>query len=192
MLDWLINLDTKLFLFLNGIHSAGADSIMWLVSGKYTWIPLYLFILVMLIMRFRKMSLLIIPVMIILITVSDQVSSHLLKIFFERLRPCHEPSLSGLVHLLNGYCGGNFGFVSSHAANTAALATFTSLLFKRRLYTWLIFVWAAVVSYSRIYLGVHYPGDVLCGFLLGVVLGWAAMKLMAWAMSGINKKPLRQ
>lgn len=192
MLDRLINLDTKLFLFLNGIHSSGADRFMWLVSGKYTWIPLYLLILVLLIIRYRKLSLVIIPVIIMLITISDQVSSGLFKVIFERLRPCHEPGLSCLVHLVNGYCGGSFGFVSSHAANAAALATFTSMLFKRRIYSWLIFTWAAMVSYSRIYLGVHYPGDVICGFLLGMILGWVIMKVMARILSGSNKKPFGQ
>jgi len=190
MIDRLTDLDKRLFLFLNGIHSAWADHVMWLVSGKYTWIPLYLLILVLLVLKFRRLSLLIIPVIIVLITISDQVSSHLLKIIFERLRPCHEPGLSGLVHLVNGYCGGTYGFVSSHASNAAAFAMFTSLLFKKKLYSWLIFLWAALVSYSRIYLGVHYPGDVLCGFLLGMILGWLVMKLFKWALSGTNKKAL--
>ena len=102
----------------------------------------------------------------------DQISSSFFKEFFERLRPSHEPSLEGIVRLVNGKKGGRFGFVSSHAANSFGLAMFTALLFKKWYYSVLIFLWASVNSYSRIYLGLHYPGDILGGLILGILCGF--------------------
>jgi undecaprenyl-diphosphatase len=177
MLEFLTDLDTRIFLFLNGFHSEGFDGVMVLFSGRLTWVPLYLVLLIWVILRFRKAGLVLIPAAIVLIILSDQGSVHLFKNLVCRLRPCHEPSLEGMVHLVDGHCGGRFGFVSSHAANTAALATYTSLVFRNRYYGWFIFIWTAAVSYSRIYLGVHYPGDVIAGFVFGMLLGWCMYRL---------------
>lgn len=165
--------DKSLFLFLNSLHSSFWDEIMWLVSGKFTWIPLYLAIIVIIIYKLKKRAVIIIPLLIISVIITDQVSVHCFKEVFERLRPCHDPSLEGLVHIVKGKCGGKFGFVSSHAANTFGIAILSLLILKRRWYTILILAWAGIVSYSRIYLGVHYPGDILGGALLGILTGYA-------------------
>ncbi len=185
MLEFLTDLDTRIFLFINGIHSEGFDSIMALISGKLTWIPLYLALLIWLIIRFRKESLVLIPAAIILVTLSDQGSVHLFKDIFERFRPCHEPALSGLVHLVNDHCGGSFGFISSHAANTAAIATFTSLVFRNRYFSWFMAIWVLIVGYSRVYLGVHYPGDMIAGFMFGMLLGWLMYRLAKYSAKKI-------
>ena len=171
MLETLNTWDTNLFLFLNGLHSPFWDRVMWVITGKLTWLPLYLFMLGWLIRNFRWKVLVLILFVTALITLSDQSSVHLFKEVFQRLRPCHNPQISNLVHIVNGKCGGQYGFVSSHAANTFAIALFSLLLLKNRYYTIFIIFWASLVSYSRVYLGVHYPGDILGGALVGSILG---------------------
>ncbi len=168
----LERLDTSLFLFLNSLHTNFLDKLMWLLSDKLIWLPLYLAIMIIIIYSQKNRALLIIPLLILAVVISDQVSVHLFKEVFQRLRPCHNPSLEGLVHIVNGKCGGKYGFVSSHAANTFGLAMLSSSILKRRWYTIMIIVWASLVSYSRIYLGVHYPGDILGGALLGILTGY--------------------
>lgn len=177
MLDYLKQLDTQLFLFFNSHNNPFWDSVMWYFSGKYFWIPLYLCLLGYVIYKYRKQSWIILVGVIILILLSDQISSGIIKPLVERLRPSHDPSLAGLVHIVHNYRGGPYGFLSSHAANTFAFAVYIALLFRIKAFTWCILIWAAVVSFSRIYLGVHYPGDVLCGALLGIVIGYGVYKV---------------
>ena len=188
MIDVLDKLDQQLFLFLNGIHSTSCDGVMWWVSGKTSWIFLYLLILLGLAVKYRWRMLVIILAVTLGVVLSDQSSVHLFKEVFLRPRPCHQPEIEGLVHLVNNHCGGQYGFVSSHAANTFMLAMLTSGLMKNKYFTWFIFIWASVVAYSRVYLGVHYPGDVLGGALLGVFLGW----LVLWVYNSIEKKYLER
>ncbi|RLD34683.1 MAG: phosphatase PAP2 family protein [Bacteroidetes bacterium] len=186
MIEVLDKLDQQLFLFLNGIHSTSWDVIMWWISGKTSWIFLYLLILLALAIKYKWRMLVVILAVALGVVLSDQSSVHLFKEVFLRLRPCHQPEIEGLVHLVNNHCGGQYGFVSSHAANTFMLAILTSGLIKNKYFTWFIFIWASVVAYSRVYLGVHYPGDVLGGALLGVFLGW----LVLWIYRTIGRKYL--
>jgi undecaprenyl-diphosphatase len=170
MIEVLNDIDQHLLLWLNGHHSPFLDHVMFLVSGRFEWMPLYALIIALIIRRYRWKSLWILLAVIIMITLSDQLAN-LLKAGVKRLRPCKDPQIGHLVHLVNNYCGGTYGFVSGHAANSFALATFVSLLFRRKWATSGMILWAALVSYSRIYLGVHYPGDVIGGALLGMLLG---------------------
>ncbi len=179
MIEWLQQLDTTLFLYLNSLGTPFWDPIMIFFSGKLTWLPLY--ILIVLFMYWQFGWRLVWPLLgaALVVTLADQTSVHLFKNIFERLRPCHEPALQDIVRLATGRCaGGRFGFVSSHAANTFAVAVYLSFLFKRKWFSAFILIWAAGVSYSRIYLGVHYPGDVIGGVILGAICGYAVWNLL--------------
>ena len=173
----LENLDQQLFLFLNSSHSPLWDNIMYAISGKIIWAPLYLAILIYLGIRYKKRFLLILVFIALAILLSDQVSVQLFKNLFHRLRPCHEPALEGMVHIVREQCGGLYGFVSSHATNSFNIALISLLFIRKRWYTISILSWATIIGYSRIYLGVHYPGDVICGSLLGTLIGWGVYKL---------------
>jgi undecaprenyl-diphosphatase len=151
------------------------DQIMWQISGKFIWIPLYL-VIIWFIVKERKWNVIYTIIFIaLMIVISDQISG-LIKDAVLRLRPSHNPMFENLIHLVkdgngNLYRGGNYGFVSSHAANTFAVAIFLTLFFRKRWVSIGIFVWAIIVSYSRIYLGVHYPFDVMGGMIVGLFSG---------------------
>jgi len=167
MLETIKLWDSTLFLFLNGFHAPFFDGIMYAISEKYTWIPLYLAVIYMVIRHWKRESGWIILALIICIVIADQVSSGLIKGWVERPRPSHAEHLNGLVHLVNGYTGGRFGFVSSHSANAFGFALLSSLLFRQKSFSIAIFLWAVLTAYSRIYLGVHYPLDIVGGTLVG-------------------------
>lgn len=172
MLEYLEQLDVNLFLSLNALHSNFWDVIMYWFSEEITWIPLYAILLVGLFKKYGWKKL--IPVVIgvaLTITLTDQISVKAFKEVFERYRPCHNIEIQHLVHLVKNHCGGQYGFVSSHAANTFGLSAFLCLLFSNNKLGLGLMFWAAVVSYSRIYLGVHYPADILAGALLGILIG---------------------
>jgi undecaprenyl-diphosphatase len=170
MIEFLKEIDTQLFLFLNGIHSSFGDFVMYWLSHKYIWIPLYAFLLFLLFRYYGMKAFILMVLAALLITISDQASVHLFKNVFQRLRPCHESALEGMVYTL-GRCGGKYGFISSHASNSFAIAVFMALLLwhKLRPMAIIMLVWAALVSYSRVYLGVHYPGDILVGGIVGAM-----------------------
>ena len=184
----LIRLDQQLLLYLNSINSPFWDEVMYALSGKLLWIPLYLAILVYLGIKYKRKVLVILLFVILGITIADQTSVHLFKNVFHRLRPCHEPALEGLVHLVRGECGGLYGFVSSHATNSFYVAMFSLLFIRKRWYSFSIILWALIVSYSRIYLAVHYPGDVICGAILGAMIGWGVYSLYAFTDKHILQK----
>ena len=175
----MLNFDTELFLFLNGLHSDWLDPIMIFISGKLTWTPFYLVLLYLVIKNYKKQSILIILGIILLIVCSDQISSSVFKPLFERPRPCHNEAIKDLVYLPTGHCGGSYGFISSHACNAFALAVFLTQILKQydSKIAWVMFVWATLVAYSRIYMGVHYPGDVVVGAVVGAIIGIAVFKI---------------
>jgi len=146
---------------------------MWFVSGKIEWVAFVLFMIYILIKKTSwKESLLIILTIVLLATTCDQFTSSFCKPFFERLRPTHDPFFMNKVHIVNGYRGGLYGFVSSHAANSFGFAVFASLLLRHKFFTCAIFLWVVLVSYSRIYLGVHFISDVMAGMFVGGFWGY--------------------
>ncbi len=180
MLEILNQLDQELLLFLNSIHSRFFDSFMFLISGKLVWAVFYLSIIVHIYRTYGwKNCLYLVLTIAVVITLCDQMASGFLKPTFKRFRPSRSPEISHLVHIVQGYTGGKYGFASSHAANVFGLATFCSLLFRNRKLSMFLFTWAILVSYSRIYLGVHYPGDILVGAAIGLFFGYLVSKLSA-------------
>lgn len=174
MIEYLKSIDTNLFLFLNGCHNSFFDPIMFWLSHKLVWIPMYLLIIFLIIRRYKMQGLIMLLFIIITIALCDQTASGLLKNTVQRLRPSHDPAIMNLVHLSKAGPGGLYGYASSHAANVFGLATFLFFALDNKfnyLKYWL-FIWAILVAYSRIYNGVHYPGDVITGVLIGIGYGY--------------------
>ncbi|GAB3726824.1 phosphatase PAP2 family protein [Spirosoma lituiforme] len=169
MIDKLNQFDIHLFLWLNGRYTPWLDPIMIWITERNSWFPLYALLIGWLIFQYRKQAIGFILTIIFSVALADQVASSVFKPLFHRLRPCHELSLQALIHPVVE-CGGQYGFVSSHASTTFALATSLWLMLGKR-HPWLQwgFLWAAVVSYSRIYVAAHYPIDVLAGTGVGIL-----------------------
>lgn len=179
MLDKLLSLDTQIFLSLNSLHNETLDPIMVFLSHNYTAMGFLIFLLLgMGFIYFKKAGYMIILASMISFGASDLISSSVLKPGFERLRPCHEIQTKENVHLAGRYCGGKYGFVSSHASNSFAISMLFWLFFRRKskLYG-LLFVYSIMVSYSRIYLGKHYPLDLIAGAGLGMMISYVNYKL---------------
>ena len=176
MLEILDNLDTGIFLAINGLHNSFFDVVMVYISARFFWIPFYLLLLYLIFQEKKWKTLLVILFVSLLITISDQVSVHAFKNVFQRPRPCHTVDLQLVVHTVEK-CGGKFGFISSHASNSFALAIFVSGILRSRFIwmPWLMFSWAVLTIYSRVYLGVHFPGDVFVGAIVGFIIGWIVL-----------------
>lgn len=182
MVECLDSLDRSIFLFLNGMHNDFFDMFMWYVSKTATWSLMLLFLLYIIFKNNWRMALMVILGIALTITLADQISSGLVKDFIGRFRPTHNPEIESIVHTVNGYKGGLYGFVSSHAANTLGVAVYISLLFRNRYITLFMMLWSLLVAYSRIYLGVHYPGDILGGMIVGVISGFVVYKIYDYAI----------
>jgi len=185
----LIQLDIDIFTYLNGFHNPFWDVVMHYISAKLTWLPLYLAALVYIFKQVKlKKGLLILLFFGLLITAADQISVHFFKNVFERLRPCYNVDLESIIHCPKK-SGGHFGFVSSHATNAFAFATFSMLLFRKKWYSYSILIWAGVVAYSRIYLGVHYPADIIGGAILGGAIAVSLFKIYTVIEQRIFQSP---
>jgi undecaprenyl-diphosphatase len=191
MLEQLLHIDTEVLLAINGWHAPWADRLMWIVSAKTTWIPLYLLLIGLLVWRYRQPAptpikwLQKVPACVVMIVViamavgtADFVASGILKELVARPRPTRVPELEGVLHLVNNYRSGQYGFVSSHAANTMAVALLFSLIWRKKIATIGLMLWVVANCYSRIYLGVHYPMDILGGLMVGglmAVIGYSLL-----------------
>lgn len=166
---WLSDIDARLLLIVNGAHSPFFDSVMWCISGRWIWVPFYAVLAYLLFRRmsWKRASICLVTIGLIILA-ADQTCATLIRPEIGRLRPANlNNPLSSFVHVVNGYRGGRYGFPSCHAANTFALAVFMSLVIRHKWFTVMMFSWTFVVSYSRMYLGVHYFGDLFCGATIG-------------------------
>ena len=166
---WLSDIDARLLLIVNGAHSPFFDSVMWGISGRWIWVPFYAVLAYLLFRRmsWKRASICLVTIGLIILA-ADQTCATLIRPEIGRLRPANlNNPLSSFVHVVNGYRGGRYGFPSCHAANTFALAVFMSLVIRHKWFTVMMFSWAFIVSYSRMYLGVHYFGDLFCGATIG-------------------------
>jgi len=185
----MIELDTDILLWINGHYSEWADWLMWYVSRSATWIPLYVLLVGLIVYKYRnwKAVLLIFVGFAVAVGLADYTTSGIIKPWVCRLRPTHEPAIMDQLHIVNGYTGGLYGFCSSHAANTMACGLLFSLLYKNKYATVGLMTWVALNCYSRMYLGVHYPGDILCGLLIGALYAWLVyLVLRNWLLLDVG------
>ncbi len=184
MLEEIIKYDKQLFLFLNNLGSLTWDGFWMFVTNKLNWIPLYIGLLLLSYKNLGlKKTLVLLVFIALLITTTDQLANFF-KYGVQRLRPCHDSDLDGLVRLVKSSCGGKFGYFSAHASNHFAVALFFTILFRKK-YKYIGFFllfWAFLVAYSRVYIGVHFPLDILTGTLIGLILSWLFVKLYIFAI----------
>lgn len=175
-------IDEGVLLSINHCHEPWLDNVMWLISDRWFWIPFYLLLLVLL-LRFCgvKRTIVILLFIAVAITATDQFCASVLRPWIARLRPSNPDNpVCNMIHLVNGYTGGEYGFPSCHAANTMALATFMSLVCKSAKITVLMLLWSFLTSISRSYLGVHYPTDILAGWIVGFLISIVLYNLYKW------------
>lgn len=182
-MEQLIQIDQNWLVAINNWHAVWADHVMWIISAKLTWLPLYALLVGLLFWRFGwKKALIMLCFFGAAVGLSDFISSGIIKHLVCRPRPTHEPALEGMLHIVNGYHGGMYGFVSSHAANTMSCGLLFSLIWRNWKATLPLMLWVALNCYSRMYLGVHYPGDIIGGLIVGalmaVVAYWALEKVL--------------
>lgn len=177
MIEALKTLDKELFFLINEFHNETMDQFMYLISGRDIWFPFYALLIIGAIYQLKKVGIIFILAAIMAVGASDFFTSGIMKKSFERFRPSRDSTIMEKVHIVNDYRGGKYGFASSHAANTFAIAIFFFMFWRRRFHwIWLLFVWAFLISYSRIYLGVHFPGDILVGAIIGMLFGFLFFK----------------
>lgn len=182
MIEKILVYERSAFFALNGSDSVFLDHFMWLYSGKAVWLPLAIFLLLVLLYKKNwRESLLIILAIVLVVTLCDQFASHLCKPLFTRFRPTHHPDFMEDVKTVFGYRGGRYGFISSHAANAFGFATLLSLIIRDKFLSWTLFLWAVLTAYTRIYLGVHFISDIVPGILVGLCFGYFVYRLYRYA-----------
>ena len=175
-MNGLIDIDQSIFLYLNGKNTPFWDAVMVLFTGTGFWLLFYLPLLYFIIRKYGAKAFIILAMLALAILISDQFSG-LIKDTVQRFRPTHDPGIQNIVHSVVTK-GGQYGFFSSHASNTFTTAIFTALLFRNSRYNLIILSWATLISYTRIYLGLHYPLDILAGMIFGILLGYGMYKLL--------------
>ena len=193
MLDTLIAIDSYITQYINGFHNDFFDSFMFTFSGKFIWIPMYAMILPLLFGKFKvKTGLIFLFCLIISIVITDQLCGSFFRPLFERLRPANpENPISEFIHIVNNYRGGRYGFPSCHASNSFALASFLCFTVKGSKFVLFILLWAIINSYTRLYLGVHYFGDLTVGAIIGVIVGISMYYLSSFLSSKIETESLK-
>lgn len=184
MLKWLEELDKELLLALNGLGYPYLNEFMLWMSDKYIWFPLYAYLIFRLYQKNGWDFYQPLIALILVIVITDQFTSGFMKPFFERYRPCHDPDIKNQIIYLS-HCGRLYGFASSHAANTFGLASFFFIRERSKLGFWLL-IWAAIVSYSRIYLGTHFPGDVIVGAFIGFLAAYLLHKTLSFILAKLK------
>lgn len=189
MIDQILQYDTDLFIYLNSLGSTTWDPFWLAYTSKFNWIPFYALLLYLIFRQIGKKPMLItIVVIALMILVTDQITN-LFKHSFHRLRPCHLAQIIEKIRLVRSGCGGQYGFFSGHASNTMSAAIFIGLTLKKRFkyILYILIVWAFLMAYSRVYIGVHYPLDITIGMLFGALSGVAFYKLNLFIIKKILK-----
>jgi undecaprenyl-diphosphatase len=194
-MDTILEIDKDLLIWINSFHADWLDPIVLTATKTAFWTPLYLLLIFLIFKNFERDAWFAMAGAALTILLADQITASIMKPLFQRLRPSQDPTIQDLLHLVanskgNLYRGGLYGFASSHAANTFGTATFVWLLFKdKSKWIGLVFFWAIVMTYTRLYLGVHFPGDILVGGIIGALSGIFGFRLFNWLKARRKKKP---
>ncbi|OIQ30660.1 MAG: phosphatase PAP2 family protein [Bacteroidetes bacterium MedPE-SWsnd-G2] len=174
MIEQLLQFDTELFLYLNGLGVDAWDGFWMFYTTKFYWAPLYAFLLFHIYKLIGKRAFITSVVVIALMVLFTDQVTNLFKHGFKRFRPCHQEGVLEVMRLVKEHCGGQYGYFSGHSSNSMAVAIFSGLMLKPRFkyLVYILFAWSLAMGYSRIYIGVHYPLDVFCGLIFGGFSGY--------------------